>query len=294
MIVPPIGHRTRILLATSVVVGLLGVQALAGHERQAAQDGLHIVVVDGESGVNIIQQKTAVSPIVEVRDRNNSPVVGAAVTFAVKGGNAKALLGNGARQLIATTDAAGRATVAENPLASGSFQIQVDAAFGGQTASTTIAQTNVMNAADAAKAAAEGGAHTGLIIASAALAGAGVGGWKVYENHQDEKAEAAVNNACNIVIRTPQELYPAAGGTFTHTIEMDCNWTGTSDQPWITLISPTSGTKNSSNGTAILQPVTFTFSLQPNTSAQRDGHIVITQSGGGGGGTGFSIGQRGS
>src|SRR5262245_58970570 len=83
---------------------------------------LRIVVVEGEDSVNVIQQRTAVAPVVEVRDQNNNPVAGAAVTFAVKGGNAKATLGNGLRQLVVTTDAAGRATVAVNPVANGAIQ----------------------------------------------------------------------------------------------------------------------------------------------------------------------------
>ncbi len=37
----------------------------------AQPGGLKIVVIEGEGAVNIIQQKTAVSPLVEVRDRNN-------------------------------------------------------------------------------------------------------------------------------------------------------------------------------------------------------------------------------
>ncbi len=47
---------------------------------------LKIVVLEGEGAVNIIQQKTAVRPLVEVRDRNNLPVAGASVTFSIGGG----------------------------------------------------------------------------------------------------------------------------------------------------------------------------------------------------------------
>ena len=42
---------------------------------------LKIVVLEGEGAVNIIQQKTAVAPVVEVRDRNNQPVSGVFVIF---------------------------------------------------------------------------------------------------------------------------------------------------------------------------------------------------------------------
>ena len=63
--------------------------ALIAHGAFAAQQSpLRIVVIDGEAGVNIIQQKTAVRPLVEVRDRNNLPVSGALVTFSIERGSA--------------------------------------------------------------------------------------------------------------------------------------------------------------------------------------------------------------
>ena len=37
------------------------------------------MVVAGEDAVNVIQQRTAVAPVIEVRDQNNQPVAGAAV-----------------------------------------------------------------------------------------------------------------------------------------------------------------------------------------------------------------------
>jgi hypothetical protein len=40
---------------------------------------LRIVVLKGEHGVNVVRQKTAVAPIVEVRDRNDQPIAGAVV-----------------------------------------------------------------------------------------------------------------------------------------------------------------------------------------------------------------------
>src|SRR4030095_8040519 len=111
--------------------------------------GLKIVVVEGEDAVNIIQQKTAVAPIVVVRDRNDQPVAGAIVNFAIRGGRATF---GGARTLAVTTDVAGRAVAAGlTPTASGAVQIGASAAFQGQTAAAiTITQTNVMTAAQAA------------------------------------------------------------------------------------------------------------------------------------------------
>jgi len=123
---------------------------------------LRIVVIEGEGAVNIIQQKTAVAPVVEVRDQNNLPVGGATVTFTIQGGKTAAFAG-GSQTLTVTTNAAGRAVAAAvNPLSSGTVQIQAAAAFQGETVAATITQTNVMTAAQAgATAASAGGGATG-------------------------------------------------------------------------------------------------------------------------------------
>ena len=137
---------------------------------------LRIVVIEGEGAVNIIQQKTAVSPLVEVRDRNNQPVSGAIVNFVIR--NGRATFG-GARAISVTTNAAGRAVATGfAPSGSGALQIGATATFQGQTAAAvTIAQTNVMTAAEAAAATASastaGGSGGG---GGAAGGGAGAGG----------------------------------------------------------------------------------------------------------------------
>jgi hypothetical protein len=140
------------------------------------QSGLKIIVVAGEDAVNIIQQKTAVAPIVEVRDRNDQPVAGAVVNFAVRGGRATF---GGARTIAVTTDVAGRAVATGlTPTASGAVQISASAAFQGQTAAVTITQTNVLTAAQAAavsSTASSGGAGTGAGTGSGSSGGASAG-----------------------------------------------------------------------------------------------------------------------
>ena len=143
------------LTVIGVVVVALGWQQHFLMEAQA-QDDLKIVVVEGEDGVNIIDQKTAVKPIVEIRDRNNLPVAGAAVTFTITalatGGGSSAFAG-GQSAVTITTDAAGRAVAGQlQPLRSGAFRIDVRAAYRGQTATTSVNQTNFQTAADALKA----------------------------------------------------------------------------------------------------------------------------------------------
>jgi hypothetical protein len=149
--------------------------------QTAAKAALKIVVLEGEGAINIIQQKTAVAPVIEVRDRNDQPVSGALVRFAIQKGRASF---NGVRTLTATTDALGRATATGlTPIGGGPLQIGASAAFQGQTAALTIAQTNVVTAAQASATAAGGGGTAGggglshLAVAGiAGGAGAGIAG----------------------------------------------------------------------------------------------------------------------
>jgi hypothetical protein len=139
--------------------------------QTAGQAALRIVVVEGEGAVNIIQQKTAVAPVVEVRDRNDQPVAGAVVRFAIRSGRATF---SGARTISVTTDAGGRAIAAGfAPTGTGGLQIGATAAFQGQTAAITIAQTTVTTAAQAASAsaAAAGSSGGGGGLSGATIAG---------------------------------------------------------------------------------------------------------------------------
>lgn len=150
--------------------------AAAAQAPKATAAGLKIVVLAGEDGVNIIRQRTAVAPLVEVRDRNDLPVAGALVTFAIDTGKTAAFSA-GARTLTVTTNAAGQATAdGLVPLARGVVRINVKAAFQGQTASTTIVQTNAVAAASGGSAAAGAGTAAGGTAAAGATVAASSGG----------------------------------------------------------------------------------------------------------------------
>ena len=140
---------------------------------------LQIVVLEGEGAVNIIQQKTAVSPLVEVRDANNLPVPGATVTFTIGGGQPAAFAG-GTPTLTVTTNATGQAVASGlNATGPGAIRIQVQAAHQGRIATTAITQTNFATAAAAAAAGAAvqaGGAAAGAGSGAGAAAGAGAAG----------------------------------------------------------------------------------------------------------------------
>jgi len=161
---------------------IVALTALLGVQAPAAQPALRVVVIEGEDAVNIIQQKTAVRPIVEVRDRNNLPVAGALVTFSIEGGKAASF--GGLSTLTVATNAAGQAAVTSlTPAAAGAFQIQVSAAFQGQIATATIAQTNVLTAAQAAAAGAATGGGSAGSAGGGGGAGGGAGGGTLRDHH---------------------------------------------------------------------------------------------------------------
>lgn len=144
-------------------VWLLAASLFIGQPAQMQSRGLTIVIVDGEDAVNIIQQNTAVVPVVEVRDRNNVPIAGAAVTFSIRGKSAT--FASGGNSVTMVTDAAGRAAaVGLAPTTAGPVSISVSATFQGETAALTISQSNVITAADAARAVRNPGAGSGAAV----------------------------------------------------------------------------------------------------------------------------------
>lgn len=158
-----------------VFTSIIGISAPPSTIDAQRPDGLKIVVIEGEGAVNIIQQKTAVNPIVEVRDRNNLPVSGVAVTFSV--GGQGATFAGGASTLTLTTNAAGQVVAAGlTPTATGAVTINATAVVNGQTIAATITQTNFATAQAAAQAAASAGASTSGASTGATAAGGGGGG----------------------------------------------------------------------------------------------------------------------
>ena len=156
------------------ILTLVLAAVLAGEAQPAAS--LKILVLAGEGAVNIIQQKTAVRPLIEVRDRNNLPVAGATVTFSIGGGGSGAAFAGGVQTLTVTTNAAGQAAASGlNALSSGAFQIQVQAAYQGQLATAAISQTNFATAAAAAQAGATAGGGTTTAAGGGAVGGGGGG-----------------------------------------------------------------------------------------------------------------------
>jgi hypothetical protein len=284
-----------------IVFAATAAVAAGGIVRAAAQTAgqkpaLRIVVIEGEDAVNIIQQKTAVAPIVEVRDRNDLPIAGVPVTFSIAGGKGAAFAG-GAQQLTVTTNAAGRAAVSGlNPLSAGSYQINVTAAYQGQTAAATITQTNFATAAQAAEAgrtagqaAQTGGAGTGTGAGAGTAAGAAGAGGAASAGGLSALAiggivggaaaggllavRAATGSEECVFAVTPTTLNAGAtGGALTVNVTAtpeDCEpntWTATTNSSFVT-VNPANG---AGNGT-----VTITVGANPAGSATRTGSVTV-------------------
>jgi len=156
---------------------------LTAQEQAAAvapdTSDLTITVLEGENGVNIIKKKTAVKPVVEVRDKHKLPVSGAAVTSTLPSVGAGGTFANGSRVLTVLTDASGRAAVTSvHPVGAGAFKIGVTATLHGHMATVAIAQTNYLNAAAASAAGASAGSAgaAGGGAAAGGLSGLAIGG----------------------------------------------------------------------------------------------------------------------
>jgi hypothetical protein len=99
-----------------------------------------------------------------VRDRDNRPIPGATIIFALPHSGASGTFANGSQLFTTVTDQAGRASTFVKPNGvQGAFNVNVTASANGQTATASIAQTN------AAIGGAVGGGIGGAIAAHAIL-----------------------------------------------------------------------------------------------------------------------------
>lgn len=238
----------------------MGVSPLAKSQATKPAD-LRIVVISGEDAVNIIQQGTAVAPVVEVRDRNNQPVAGAVVTFTLQAGSNATFAG--ASTVTATTNTLGQAAVTSlTPTGTGAVQINVAAAFQGQTATAAITQTNVATAAQAAGSGASsgaaaggggsgGGIGAGTITALTVGAVGAVGGLYAYRELQ--KGDAPTMDGLTV--------FPPTGLVAIHPIQVSPNTMTWHDVATLTI--------DFGDGTTISHPMDFDAPVGPDT----DTHI---------------------
>ncbi|MBI4875965.1 MAG: carboxypeptidase regulatory-like domain-containing protein [Acidobacteria bacterium] len=163
--------------ALSILLSAVGVAG--GWAAPSAPAELTIVILEGEEGVNVLKKKTAVRPVVEVRDRNKAPVAGATVVFLLPQYGPGGTFLDGGKMMSVTTDASGRAAAsAIQPSGTGAFKINVTASFQGQTASAAISQANMAAAAAGGVSATTIGIIAGVAAAAAVGIGVGLAGGK--------------------------------------------------------------------------------------------------------------------
>jgi hypothetical protein len=129
--------------ARGLLAGMIGVCVAAGQGQ--APPAFSILVIGGEGSINNVKQRTAREPIVEVRDRNNRPISGAAVLFEAPREGASGTFTGGSPALRVTTDAQGRATgqgFQPNTL-QGDFAINVTVTVGDVAETAVIHMKNV-------------------------------------------------------------------------------------------------------------------------------------------------------
>ena len=194
-------------IGTAIAILAVALAASAQQPSPTAQTGtLRIVVLEGEDAVNIIQQKTAVRPVVEVRDSNDLPVAGVAVRFAIQSGAGGGSASFGTQSVATvTTNAAGRAVAPQmQAIRNGAFRINVQASYQGRVATTSISQTNYLRAADvqAARSGRFGGpgssSTSGVLSNAGAVAGIGaaaVGGALAVKQGTDSNCDSTKNKA---------------------------------------------------------------------------------------------------
>ena len=139
-------------------------------------EGLKVIVIDGDEAANIVAERIAAEPAIEVRDKDDRRVPGAVVRFVIRKTRDRILasFGNGQAEMRTLTDYSGRARVnAVSPVEPGSFQIDVEVSYRGQTGKAVIRQTNFATSADAKAAGREPGKSTNPTQTATAAAATG-------------------------------------------------------------------------------------------------------------------------
>jgi hypothetical protein len=106
--------------------------------------GLRLTVVEGQGTTHNVQRPAEQQIIVDVTGPNNSAVAGAVIGFLLPSSGPGGVFNNGINAFTVVTDTMGRAIARFTPnTVVGPFQIIITASFQGQSATTTISQTNV-------------------------------------------------------------------------------------------------------------------------------------------------------
>ena len=168
-------RRILVMLTVVAMAASADIRVTAAQPRQEAA-ALRVIVIDGAEAANIVAEKIAAEPVVEVRDKDNRRAVGAVVRFVIRKtarDRVAAVFHSGDTE-VRLTDAAGQArATALTPLEPGSFEIEVQVSHQGQTATTTLRHTNYPTVAEARAAGRQPGQSRGQTAGSTAGSTAG-------------------------------------------------------------------------------------------------------------------------
>jgi len=147
----------------------------AGQTQSGNVNALKVIVVDGDEAANIVEEKIAAEPVIEVRDQEDRRVVGAVVRFQIRrtaiGNRVPALFAGGRAEVRTLTDGAGRAATSPlTPLEAGRFEIEIQVSHQGRSATATIRHTNFSTAAQARAVGREPGQSSGTAAANGGVA----------------------------------------------------------------------------------------------------------------------------
>jgi PKD repeat protein len=215
-----------------LLVLLVGVSSLLVPQ---APDGLRVIVIDGDEAANIVAERIAAQPVVEVRDREDRQVAGAVVRFYIRRtvrNRLAALFSNGQSEATTLTDVAGRAQASSiTPLEPGSYQIDVQVSHQGRNATATIRHTNYPTRADVQNAgqtsavssagaaapsvAAAGGGLSKLAVIGIVAGGAAGGGAAAFLARKESAAPARITSV------VPSAIFGIQAGTaFTFSVQV--------------------------------------------------------------------------
>jgi hypothetical protein len=141
---------------------------------QDEQSGLRILIIEGEGVLNNVKLKTLKPVVVEIQ-ADGKPAPGASVTFTLPNQGPGGTFLNGSPTTTVNADGQGRATSsAIHPNgATGAMPIRVTVSYQGQTANTTVHQTNA-NGVSSSGSGISTGAKVAIVLVI--VAGAAVGG----------------------------------------------------------------------------------------------------------------------
>ncbi len=143
--------RLKSVVVFILAAALVTPQSLPAQQAAPPAGNLKIIVLQGESARNSIKGKTAVAPVVEVRDENDKPVEGAEVVFQLPAAGPGGIFHGWMRSQTQRTNAQGQAGASgyvPNDQ-EGRFNIKATATKENKTGSIVIAQINSSTGAEA-------------------------------------------------------------------------------------------------------------------------------------------------